>query len=82
MIIVSIVSRKKKKMIDYITTVSSETVFFFFFSMSSSNNIKYLIINVDDFGYCPKRDKAITESENEPNRIFETSVEPNRTRTG
>jgi len=29
--------------------------------MSSSNNINYLIINADDFGYCPKRDKAIID---------------------
>jgi predicted glycoside hydrolase/deacetylase ChbG (UPF0249 family) len=29
--------------------------------MLSSNNIKYLIINADDFGYCPKRDKAIID---------------------
>ncbi|UJR09236.1 hypothetical protein I4U23_013482 [Adineta vaga] len=29
--------------------------------MSSSNKIKYLIINVDDFGYCSNRDKAIID---------------------
>ncbi|CAF1209033.1 unnamed protein product [Adineta steineri] len=29
--------------------------------MSSCNNIKYLIINADDFGYCPKRDQAIVD---------------------
>ncbi len=29
--------------------------------MSSSNNINYLIINADDFGYCPKRDTAIVD---------------------
>jgi len=29
--------------------------------MSFSNDIKYLIINADDFGYCPKRDKAIID---------------------
>ncbi|CAF1294768.1 unnamed protein product [Rotaria sp. Silwood1] len=29
--------------------------------MSASNNIMYMIINADDFGYCPKRDKAIID---------------------
>lgn len=29
--------------------------------MSSYDNIKYLIINADDFGYCPRRDKAIVD---------------------
>src|SRR5271165_6026336 len=29
--------------------------------MSESTNIKYLIINADDFGYCPKRDQAIID---------------------
>ncbi|CAF4050352.1 unnamed protein product [Rotaria magnacalcarata] len=29
--------------------------------MSASTMTKYMIINADDFGYCPKRDKAIVE---------------------
>ena len=29
--------------------------------MSTFDNIKYLIINADDFGYCPKRDAAIVD---------------------
>ncbi|CAM4890867.1 unnamed protein product [Rotaria socialis] len=29
--------------------------------MSTSTMTKYMIINADDFGYCPKRDKAIVE---------------------
>ncbi|CAF3746674.1 unnamed protein product [Rotaria sordida] len=29
--------------------------------MSTSHNMMYMIINADDFGYCPKRDKAIID---------------------